>query len=791
MVVNKRTIKRISKLSAVILILLFITLSLLPFENNSSIGIPSNITYFSSSSYTNNSVDMGQIASTFSIGGEISNYSNQLDSSRQGAMAIDLQNNCIYEASHDMLVQISIKNHSVNRLINNKQFGEGITWIGYDNSTNKIYMSVMTKTPSMGPGGFIGSILCMNPTNNYIRTMSSNMSCLGDSFQSYALNSHNNTLFYIQNISTIMEMNLTTATSTQMKLNFTPSNVCYLELSNNAKTLVFEEGLCKVVIENLSSGASILSPKLKGIVTDLAYDYIENRVFIKCQNTDNISVLNTTTGKIFHVINMSKSSYRMELNLPDQLLYVSPLDGNISVFNTTSLNYDGNINLPSFSLLKGSELCCVYDKKINELFLGYTVENQIIPINGMQVNDSGIIYIGSTVSEGIFYDKYNNMLYVSTNDGTLLWYNPQNFERVGKLYIGFYTKYFAVNPHSDLLYLSDTDSNSLYIFNTTSSAIVNDIGIGSAPVNVIYCSKTNDVYVLNKNSFNISVLTSSGKNIKSIPLLNGNLGNPVNMLYDSNNGNIYVSFEFPCDVQCVSISNLNTQKMFITNSENFIFDPITGNILVSKLQPWVPSTNTKSYPGGAYAGNHTYVSGESDPVNNNIVALKQNYLGESQSLVIINGSTEYLEGNVSIGNCIQDLTVDTSNGLIFASSANSNDLEIIKLFPEYEIKFVETGIISSPSWYINMIGRPQNYTISYSYESIYLPNGTYKFNVGTSEIYSASPQSGTIQVKGKSFEVSIAFSMEYNKLIENNYIYIIVFSAIIISAVIIIWRKRK
>lgn len=787
----KKLVKRKSKITAIVLVTFFLTLSILPLESNISPEIQNNIAYLAPNSNVENSILMGQIVSNFSIGGEVNNYSNQLNSIWHGAMTIDSKNNCMYEASGNMVVEINIADHSIKNILTNKTFGKLISWMGFDNLTNRLYLSIMTNTPSTGQSGFIGSILCMNPGSNNIKVVSSNISCIGDCVSSYALYTNNNSLFYVENASVIMEMNLTTGTSIPVKLNFTPSNVCYIALSNNGNNLVFEDDLCEVVIDNVNSGSNIISPRMKGAIVDLSYDSSENRIFVKSQNTDNISVINASTGKISHVINMSSDSNGIEVYLPDQLLYFSSIDGNISVFNAISLKYEESINVPHFLISRGSQLNYACDHRLSEIFIGYTVENQIVPIKGLQENNSGVIYIGTNVSEGIFYNPYNNLLYVSTNDGNLIWYNPQNFDRIGKLYIGFFTKYFAVDTKTGLLYLADTESDSMYIINSSTSSIFKIVTVGSSPANIIFCSKTNDVYTLNEKSFNISVTTAYGKHLNSIPLLNGNLGKPDNMLYDSNNGKIYVSFEFPCDIQCVNLLTLNAPNTYITNSNNFIYDPITGNILVSRLKPWIPSTNTNSSPETVNAQNYTYVSDEYDTLNKNVLALRQNCLGETETLVIINGSTEFVEGNLTVGKCAQDLTVDTSNGMIYVSSSRSNYIENIKLFPEYDVRFSVTGFISSPSWYINMCGRPRNFTISNSYESIYLPNGTYKYSIGTSEIYTFSPQKGTIQVEGKAVDISVTFSLEYDKFVEYNSIYIIVISAIIISVVLFIWRKRR
>ena len=117
---------------------------------------------------------------------------------------------------------------------------------------------------------------------------------------------------------------------------------------------------------------------------------------------------------------------------------------------------------------------------------------------------------------------------------------------------------------------------------------------------------------------------------------------------------------------------------------------------------------------------------------------------------------------------------------------------MVKLFPQYNIDFTETGMNSQISWYVNMEGRPANFSIGQNSESIYLPNGTYSFTVGTSQTYSASPQSGSVVVDGNGNVIHITFSFNYAEYMKDNFIYLIIIAgAVLISGGIYYFLRRR
>ncbi len=77
----------------------------------------------------------------------------------------------------------------------------------------------------------------------------------------------------------------------------------------------------------------------------------------------------------------------------------------------------------------------------------------------------------------------------------------------------------------------------------------------------------------------------------------------------------------------------------------------------------------------------------------------------------------------------------------------------------FTVTFTETGLPSGVSWYVNISGMASSGPINTTSYTVYLTNGTYDYMIATPDkIYEPSPISSTVNVVGKSQNVSITFT---------------------------------
>ncbi|MHB8371520.1 MAG: YncE family protein [Thermoplasmataceae archaeon] len=780
---NNLNIKSLIKMVSSLFIIVLLVINIFPVTQINTIKTPSIQPYSTSINNSGNIIGMGSVTGNFSLGSHQTNFSSKYNPSSLEGMVFDPQDGYLYATSGNYIFAI---NASLNKLTKVIDLGKAIEWIGYD-SANAMLYSVVLENNSITSGILAtnSSIVSIDPSSGKTTTLLSNFS-----YSSYTntIDPMSNTLFFTGAFGNIMALNLTTKASHSVSnASSNPQKMSY----NKWNGYLYESEGNYISIINTKNDSLTNSQDLKNYSSCFVYDRVSKSIITSFFRSNRIDILNGTTGKITNHINCAIQATGMAYNPRNQYAYFYTYNGTVRILNATTLSPEGSFKVSPFGTNSFNyNEYSAYDSSSNEVYLGYTIQGEIISINGSSV-PSGGIYLSSNIPIGLFYDQYNNLLYVSTNNGTLYSFNSTNLIEQGKINIGLCAQYFAIDPSSGYLYVSSGISNSVSIVNTKTFSVIKNISVGLDPGNVIYCTQTKDVYVLNRESNNISVINKTGRTVASISFFQGyNWGNPHSMIYDKKTNDIYVTYNFGGNgpIDAISITKMQYLGFLTGLGYDIIYDPIDGNIIGSGGMSWTPSTNNSvNIPSLEYS----FSSPVYDPLNQNILAIQLNRNSASNGIAIINATTEYLEGNVTMGVSLSSITVDTSNGLIFVSSQYFNKIYVVKLYPEYDMNFKESGMNSPESWFINMNGRPENFNIVSTAESIYLPNGTYTYSIGTSQFYSVSPQSGIIQVNGKGFTVAVTFSFNYKNYLFSNYIYILIIAGVVLASVYFIWMRRR
>jgi hypothetical protein len=112
-------------------------------------------------------------------------------------------------------------------------------------------------------------------------------------------------------------------------------------------------------------------------------------------------------------------------------------------------------------------------------------------------------------------------------------------------------------------------------------------------------------------------------------------------------------------------------------------------------------------------------------------------------------------------------TLSPASGTVTVNGANASVTLSAYAPPMYSVNFIETGLPSGTTWYVDLGGGPNSSTGSWSVSSAVTfsrSNGTYGFSVGTNYSFAPSPASGSVAVRGGAVNVSIQFSRTYTVL---------------------------
>ena len=183
---------------------------------------------------------------------------------------------------------------------------------------------------------------------------------------------------------------------------------------------------------------------------------------------------------------------------------------------------------------------------------------------------------------------------------------------------------------------------------------------------------------------------------------------------------------------------------------------------------------------------YTYPLDESKVANSN---------PKSNSVSVINGTTNTVVTTVSAGVRPYGVAFDSSNGFVYVTNLGSGSVSILSAIihsvSKYTVTFTESGLQSGTSWYVNLSNSIDSGAITGSSYTFSLANGTYSYAVSNVSGYSVSPYSGSIVVNG----TSVSKAVNYTVASPNTELYNIIGAtaavAAIGSVVVVMIRKRK
>ena len=723
---------------------------------------------------TTTSINFGTVSGNFSLG-EPQNAIPQ-NGTNLSVMAYDSENGYLYVAGSSYLYEIN----KSNQVIKTIDIGKCICWIGYDSKNSMLYLYVTENLYAALLGLPTNrSIISLN-TSDFKTTTLTSFPCY---YFGESIIPQRNELIFASYPGRISSLNLTTD-----KVNFDENLSCsitgieYCQENN----YLYIEGQESIFIENMTDNTSLYSHTISSMISFI-YDKVANTLLANEYSSNDIKEINGTSGGLEKTITCAITPDEMVYDPVNNYLYIYSYNGTIAILNGSSFAKVKTITVSPFSNEFDPSLqYYAFNVKTGELYIGYTLSNEIIALNGSSLQNTSDISLGYVVPQSVYYDSYDNLLFVSLINGSIDILNPITHREIANVQIGYGSTSFALNSHNNYLYISSSMSNTVTILDTGNFSVVKTLNVGQDPVSMIYCQQTSDLYILNAKSWNVSVFTGDGDPVTSIGIYHGYFfGTGKTMVYDKATGDIYISFSSSYYVDIVNVNDNTSNGTMKGPISNIIFDPVTCDIIGGGISFSPASNTTKSIS----IGTGFITSMLFDPLDQNIFMTEYN----SGNISIVNSSTEFLEAQINVGAEINSIAVDSTSGVIYAVSAHSNNIYMVKLFPQYKIDFTESGMNSHISWYVNMEGRPANFTIGQNSENIYLPNGTYSFTAGTSQTYSVNPQSGSVVVNGQSKVIQITFSFNYVEYTKNNIIFVVIIvSAVLISGgIYYFWRKRR
>ena len=527
------------------------------------------------------------------------------------------------------------------------------------------------------------------------------------------------------------------------------------------------------VIANISVG---LGP------TGVAYDSSNGYVYVTNYYSNNVSVINGATNTV--IASIAVGSY------PDAVAY-DPSNGYIYV-----ANYGPNSN--SVSVINGATNTVIatipvgvwpvgvaYDSSNGYVYVTNYGLDYVSVINGATNTVIANITVGLGPN-GIAYDPSNGYIYVAI-DGLdhVSVINGATNTVIANITVGYEPVGVAYDSSNGYVYVTNEYSNNVSVINGATNTVIATIAVGTDPIGVAYDSSNGYVYVTNYYSNNVSVINGATNTVIASIAVGSK---PWGVAYDPSNGYIYVTNYGSDTVSIISI----IKKYSVTFTESGLPSGTSWSVTFNRTtESSTTDTITFSVTNGTYSytietpisgGTGTqYVVSQSKgtltvngaDININVPYTTQYYLtmiaSPSNGGTVSPSSGWYNAGSSVTIDAISNSNFEfvswsgTGNGSYSGTNnpvsitINGPMTETANFIELYKITFVETGLPSGTTWYVNL-SNGQSYNTTGNSIEIQIPNGSYSYMIATTnKEYSA--QGGSLIVNGANLEISIKFNL--------------------------------
>ena len=170
---------------------------------------------------------------------------------------------------------------------------------------------------------------------------------------------------------------------------------------------------------------------------------------------------------------------------------------------------------------------------------------------------------------------------------------------------GKYPTGLAVNEKTNLVYVANSDSDTVSVINGTTNKVASKIQVGNVPTGIVVDENNNMVYVTNYDNDNVYVINGTTNKVESkIQVGNGPtsiaLDSKKNLLYvanyledtlsvinateNVNYGNINISKHFPGNGPTAIAVDSNNNKVYVLNMFSDNISVIDSGIITDSLQ---------------------------------------------------------------------------------------------------------------------------------------------------------------------------------------------------------------
>jgi YVTN family beta-propeller protein len=507
-----------------------------------------------------------------------------------------------------------------------------------------------------------------------------------------------------------------------------------------------------------------------GGLNGLAYDPRVGEVFFA--SGSRVGIISDHTDQIVGNITISYSTGPIAVDTGSGEVYVCGL-GNSQ--NELAVFSDGNDSVVVTIPVGSFPAALVYDEVTDEIVTDIANDQYLLVTSGHTHEPVAEVSLGTSPS-AIADDPGSGRLFLSTpgvngsGNVSILWDATNTI--TGNVSLNASPRELAFIPgHDEFVGLlwSGTGSNGsdeVAVISASTGRVLQNISVGLAPSGAAYDPTTDEIWVTNAWSSNISVISASNDSVVGQISLPGAW--PAAITFDAASQQFFVVSQALGSVMALDAGNWTTSATIRFGSEGncavtptILYANGTGSIFVSGL--WSPcsspgSVDVLSDVSDTLIANLT--AGESpgamayDPTTGEV--LVANELSADVTLIAVSNLS--VIGSVQVGTEPVGVAWDPLSGDVYVTNSEQGTVSILSYGsgPLYSVQFRETGLSIGTGWSVTLSGSTlSSFSSNLSFQ---LPNGTYGFHVVPIPGLGVTPSAGTLNVTGAPVIVSVAFS---------------------------------
>ena len=393
----------------------------------------------------------------------------------------------------------------------------------------------------------------------------------------------------------------------------------------------------------------------------LVYDPVDGRIFAGPSGSNDVAVLNASSGQPFTTLHVGVCANDGVLDA----VFAAPLvvvfaggDNGVTVFNASSLKVVANYIQVGYG-----PRAITYDSHDQRVFVATQYDKRIWVINASNNSLAGPAIPLYSSPIALLYDRGTNRVYVTVNDRRVLALNgtTEGWDPAVNWSVGGGPYSMALVPGRNWLYVANHVTSNVTVINASSGATVaSGIGVSSHAEGLVYYPPTDSV-IVSTASNGVPVYRICEINVSTNTVTANATVAPyaVDMVYDSLNGKVYIDAGMGAGVyfgQYIAVLDprvsLATQDIQVEYTLlPSVYDPRDQNIYV--IDPTGPNGT------GGFTGVNWTPMGAS-------------------SVLVVNGSTrEFQSYSYSVGTDAEAIAYDAADGRLYVANQAADTVSVI------------------------------------------------------------------------------------------------------------------